>query len=152
MSQRIGALLMGSLIAFCAAGGPISAQQLPAQMEDDAIRSMLRERTEGPRNTVGIIVALLDEKGRRVFSYGKPRLDGNQTFNADSLFKINSITKVFTSILLNDMAEHGELSLDDPISRYLPESVKTPTRGGKEILLRHLATHTSGLPREPGNM
>jgi CubicO group peptidase (beta-lactamase class C family) len=49
------------------------------------------------------------------------------------------------------MLERGEVALDDPVSLYLPASVKVPRNGGGEITLRQLATHTSGLPRMPAN-
>src|SRR5207253_883000 len=39
-----------------------------------------------------------------------------------------------------------EMKLNDPVAKYLPKSVKMPTRNGKEITLLQLATHTSGLP------
>ncbi|MGB6268753.1 MAG: serine hydrolase, partial [Olleya sp.] len=57
----------------------------------------------------------------------------------------------FTTTLLALKVNNGEMSLDDPISKYLPKSVKVPTRNDKEITLLHLATHTSGLPRMPDN-
>ena len=68
--------------------------------------------------------------------------------DGDTLFEIGSITKVFTALLLQDMIERGEMKLDDPVQKYLPNSVKMPTYQGKEITLLHLATHTSGLPRD----
>ena len=43
------------------------------------------------------------------------------------------------------------MKLNDPAAKYLPKSVKMPTRGGKEITLLDLATHTSALPRMPDN-
>lgn len=49
------------------------------------------------------------------------------------------------------MAQRGEVKLDDPIQKYLPPTVKMPERGGKQITLIDLATHTSGLPRMPDN-
>jgi CubicO group peptidase (beta-lactamase class C family) len=126
-------------------------QQRKAEFSDDEVRALIRERAEGPRRTVGVIIGLIDANGTRVVTYGKPRLDSNQALSGNTLFKISSVTKVFTSILLAEMVERGEVGLDDPISKYLPTSVKTPSRGGKEILLRHLATHTSGLPRDYSN-
>ncbi len=68
------------------------------------------------------------------------------------MFEIGSITKVFTASVLASMVARGEVRLDDPVARYLPPSVKAPTRGGKEITLAHLATHTSGLPRLPPDL
>ena len=61
------------------------------------------------------------------------------------------MTKVFTSLLLADMVQRGEVALTDPVAKYLPPDVKVPERGGKKITLVDLATHTSGLPRMPSN-
>ena len=61
------------------------------------------------------------------------------------------MTKVFTTLLMQDMVDHKEVKLDDPIGKYLPRTVKTPTRDGREITLVDLATHTSGLPDAPDN-
>jgi serine-type D-Ala-D-Ala carboxypeptidase/endopeptidase len=59
---------------------------------------------------------------------------------------------VFTALLLSDMALRGEVALDDPAARYLPEGVAMPERGGRKITLADLATHTSGLPRSATNI
>jgi serine-type D-Ala-D-Ala carboxypeptidase/endopeptidase len=53
---------------------------------------------------------------------------------------------------LADMVNRKEVTLDDPAAKYLPESVKMPERNGKSITLHDLSTHTSGLPRLPGNL
>ncbi len=79
-------------------------------------------------------------------AHGQSAVDGN------TIFEIASVTKVFTSLLLADMVERGEVKLDDPISKFLPAAVKLPTRNGKEITLVELATHTSGLSRIPDNL
>jgi len=60
-----------------------------------------------------------------------------------TIFQIGSVTKVFTALLLADMAERGEVRLSDPAACYLPGS-----RGGT-VTLADLATHTSGFPRLP---
>src|SRR5205823_14852796 len=65
---------------------------------------------------------------------------------------IGSISKVFTSLLLSDMVQRGEVALTDPIAKYLPAGVKVPERGGRSITLVDLSTHTSGLPRLPSNL
>ena len=59
---------------------------------------------------------------------------------------------MFTGILLAQLAEQGELALDDPVASYLPEGVTVPERGGTPIRLVDLSTHRSGLPRLPDNM
>src|SRR5512132_4333622 len=65
---------------------------------------------------------------------------------------MGSATKVFTSLLLADSVRRGEVALSDPASKYLPPDVKIPERGGRQITLQDLATHTSGLPRLPSNL
>ena len=60
-----------------------------------------------------------------------------------TIFQIGSVTKVFTALLLADMAERGEVHLSDPAASYLPVHV------GDGPTLADLATHTSGLPRLP---
>src|SRR5262249_41943133 len=62
------------------------------------------------------------------------------------------ITKVFTSLALADMVEEGLVRIDDPVRLHLPDEVKVPRSGDREITLRHLSTHTSGLPRVPGKL
>jgi CubicO group peptidase (beta-lactamase class C family) len=98
---------------------------------------------------VGIVVGVLTDDGRQVFGYGTVRLKEERQPDGDTLFEIGSVTKVFTTLILADMVRVGEVRLDDPVQLYLPETVKVPKRGDKEITLRHLATHTSGLPRLP---
>ena len=82
------------------------------------------------------------------------RLDNgtDQEMNGDTVFAICSVTKTFTGLLLQDMVERGEMKLDDPVAKYLPQSVRMPTRNGKEITLRQLATHSSGLPKWPDDL
>ena len=60
-----------------------------------------------------------------------------------TIFQIGSVTKVFTAVLLADMAERGEVHLSDPAASYLPGPA------GDGPALADLATHTSGLPRLP---
>jgi CubicO group peptidase (beta-lactamase class C family) len=127
--------------------------QIPARAEvtDSEVKSILQDRIDRAKRGVGIVVGLVDEKGTRVITYGKPSQDSKEALDGNSVFEIGSVTKVFTATLLADMVERGEVSLNDPISKYLPRTVKTPTRDGKEITLLDLSTQTSGLPRLPSN-
>lgn len=96
-----------------------------------------------------IVVGVLNYDRVEFVSYGKVSLGSNQNVDEKSIFEIGSITKVFTTLILADMVEKGELSLDDPVEKYLPH-VNVPSRDGK-ITLKDLATHTSALPRMPDN-
>ncbi|MGD0519041.1 MAG: serine hydrolase [Thermoguttaceae bacterium] len=113
----------------------------------NAIHAYLQQRIEDEKVNGGIVVGIVDEHGSSVISYGKLDNDTNQEVNGDTVFGLHSTTGTFTRLLLQDMVERGEMKLDDPVAKYLPKSVKMPTRNGKEITLRHLAAETSGLPR-----
>src|SRR5208282_6653258 len=120
-------------------------------MITDSIRAFLEQRIKVEKKDVGIVVGLVDEHGSSIVSYGKMDDGASPEVNGNTLFEIGSITKTFTALLLQDMIERGEMKLDDSVAKYLPQSVKMPTRNGKEITLLQLATHTSGLPLLPDN-
>jgi D-alanyl-D-alanine-carboxypeptidase/D-alanyl-D-alanine-endopeptidase len=115
------------------------------------IQSRLEERVAAG-NAVGLVAASLEPDGTVVIAAaGKPGPDA-LPLDGDSVFEIGSITKVFTSVLLADMVERGEVTLDTPVQKLLPAAVRMPRRNGREITLIDLATHSSGLPRLPNNM
>jgi CubicO group peptidase (beta-lactamase class C family) len=118
----------------------------------EAIRDVLEDRLEKQGAATAMVAGTLDFSGTHVISVGKLDKDSPRNADGDTVFEIGSISKVFTSLLLADMVQRGEVKLDDPISKYLPASVKTPTRNGKQITLVDLATHRSGLPRLPDNL
>src|SRR5580658_52647 len=122
-----------------------------APPSDAEIRRILTERIDVQKQGVGIVVGIIDPHGRRIVAYGALEKGDKRPLDGDTIFEIGSITKVFTALLAADMAQRGELKLDDPIQKYLPPVVRIPERGGKQITLTDLATHTSGLPRMPEN-
>jgi CubicO group peptidase (beta-lactamase class C family) len=141
-------VLGGEALAQGAPAGPQKPWTLPSDAE---IRQILVERIDQQRQGVGLVVGIVDAHGRRIISYGALAKGDPRPADGRTIFEIGSMTKVFTSLLLADMAERGEVKLDDPISKFLPPGVKVPERGGRQITLIDLATHTSGLPRIPTN-
>ncbi|MBC7895126.1 MAG: serine hydrolase [Cytophagaceae bacterium] len=127
---------------------PVVAQRpLPP---DSLVRAITRQRVDERRN-VGIAVGLIDADGRtRSFAYGRGA--GDAPLDEHSLFEIGSITKTFTGAILADMVAKGSVRLDQPVGELLPAGTVIPSRGGRQITLADLATHTSGLPRLPGNL
>src|SRR6185503_6929206 len=125
----------------------IALQQPQALPSDSTVRAFLVPRVtafpDSGKHGTGIVVGLLDPSGaRRVISVG---------VDSAGVFEIGSITKVFTTSILEDMVERGEVKLDDPVAKFLPRSVRIPTRGDRQITLLDLATQSSGLPRMPAN-
>jgi D-alanyl-D-alanine-carboxypeptidase/D-alanyl-D-alanine-endopeptidase len=127
---------------------PAAAWTTPTDTE---ILAVLKRRIDQEHRTVGIVAGVIDPTGRRVVFHGTGEKGGARKVDADTLFEIGSVTKVFTSLLLADMVRRGEVALDDPVAKYLPAGTKVPEGGGKQITLVDLATHTSGLPRMPDN-
>ena len=97
-----------------------------------------------------LFVGITDRKNTDYFFYGSTTQQ-KKSIDENTIFEIGSISKVFTSLVLADMVEKSEVNLDDPIDKFLPENVKTPTFDGKKITLLDLATHTSGLQSFPDN-
>lgn len=115
-----------------------------------SIKEFVKARIDTDKN-VGIVVGYINGDAIEYFSYGKTALTNGTDVNENSVFEIGSISKTFTTILLSEQVLKGNMKLSDAISKYLPEGVKVPTRNGKEITLKDLATHSSGLPRMPDN-
>src|ERR1700722_2965415 len=126
-------------------------QPLPV-LGNDEIREILVKRIDQQKQAVGIVVGIVEPNGRRVVSYGNLANGDPRTLDGDTIFEIGSVTKVFTSLLLADMVNRKEVSLNDPAAKYLPASVKMPKRSGKSITLLDLSAHCSGLPRLPSNL
>src|ERR1017187_6337068 len=130
----------------------IFAAALRGQVPSDSVTpAILADRIGTPHQNVGIVGGIFDANGRRFVSYGSFSVKDRRPVGNDTVFEIGSTTKVFTSPILADMVQRGEVSLDDPVAKYLPAGVKMPRRGGKQITLIDLATHTSGLPGMPSN-
>jgi CubicO group peptidase (beta-lactamase class C family) len=73
--------------------------------------------------------------------YGKADVEWNVPMPADAMFEIGSIAKQFTAVALLQLRDEGKLSLDDPITKWLPDF---DTRGNT-VPLRRLLDHTSGI-------
>ncbi|MEM0272340.1 MAG: serine hydrolase [Thermoprotei archaeon] len=74
--------------------------------------------------------------GYRDFSLSKPTTD-------KTLFGVGSVTKSFTALSILLLEKEGKLSVEDPVSKYLPEY---HFGGSRPVLIKHLLTHTSGIP------
>ena len=141
--------VLSTLIACASATSIATAQQWPPS--DSAIRGWIKSRVDS-KMSAGIVVGLLDRGRTRVVSYAAPGSARSASLDRESVVEIGSITKTFTTTLLADMVVRGEVRLDDPVARYLPQTVRVPSRGGREITLLDLATQSSGLPRLPTNL
>jgi D-alanyl-D-alanine carboxypeptidase len=101
---------------------------------------------EQPGLSIGIVYDqdLIWAKG-----YGYAELERRVPATAATIYRIASISKLFTATAIMQLRDAGKLQLDDPVSARLPWfSIKKTYEGGPPITIRQLITHTSGLPRE----
>jgi CubicO group peptidase (beta-lactamase class C family) len=145
----VGLAPLGAFAQTAAEAKPASVSA--NRLSDAAIRQILAQRVDLDHQSRGMVVGVIEPRGRRVIAHGLMG-GGGKPVDGQTLFEIGSVTKALTSLLLADMVRRGEVKLEDPVADHLPAGTVVPTRNGKAITLIDLATHTSGLPRLPTNM
>ncbi|GAB3336553.1 serine hydrolase [Marilutibacter aestuarii] len=144
--------LLAAAVVLC--GNACAAPPPPAGLDPD-LQATLEKRLNGDRSGACMAVGVVDiatgdapapsSRVRRAYACA----DGALRIGSDSAFEIGSISKTMTATLLAGLVRDGRARLDDPLSDYLPEGTAVPEFQGQPILIRHLVTHTSGLPALP---
>lgn len=126
---------------------PQAATAAPAVMPPDAGIDGLMQAYDG--QVPGAAVLVLHD-GQAVFrrGYGLAVVEDGTAVTAASNFRLASVSKQFTAAAVLLLVEEGRLGLDQPVRRWLPE---LPT-AASSVTLRHLLSHTSGLPDYEGLM
>jgi CubicO group peptidase (beta-lactamase class C family) len=102
--------------------------------------------------TKGLSIGVLKSGKKFYYGYGETAKGNNQIPDEHTIFEIGSISKTFTAALLADASMKGYVSLDDPISKYLPDTIPNLEYEGIPITLKTLANHSSGIPGIPSNL
>lgn len=144
-------VVLSVLTALPGAQAPISSNERVFPSDGD-IREILRQRVDAQGKGIGMVVGVIEPAGARVVSYGQSGEGDQRPPDGDTAFEIGSMTKVFTALVLAEMVRRGEVALEDPIAKYLPDGVRIPARNGQPITLLDVATHTSGLPLMPDGL
>jgi len=106
--------LRRTLLCFLVVATACTKTPQPAQLASDPeIRRILEDRIDKYRQSVGIVVGLIEPQGQRVIAYGKLDQADDRPLNGDSVFEIASITKLFTSLALAEMVQRGDVKLTD---------------------------------------
>jgi CubicO group peptidase (beta-lactamase class C family) len=122
----------------------VGAAPSPAGVEEAAARGLSALLTDGL--VAGACAAVVRGDDVTFHACGRRRDDSPDLPDPRTLFEVGSLTKVFTGLLLADMADRGEVRLDDPLGAHLPA---LGSQGTGAVTLLDLATHRSGLPRLP---
>ncbi|MGD9720635.1 MAG: serine hydrolase domain-containing protein [Pirellulales bacterium] len=139
MRQTAKQLIVLAVVGILAAAASAS----PADEIDDYLRAEMEKR-----HVPGMSLAVVKD-GQLVKSagYGLANVELNVPAQPESVFKIGSVSKQFLATGIMLLVQDGKLAVDDKITSFLD----APPETWSEITVRHLLTHTSGLPREaPG--
>ncbi len=112
---------------------------IPIPSFEKLVDNIFKDYKSGSTTGVSVLVSkngeIVYEKG-----FGSADIGNNVPVTPDTKFKIGSITKQFTASAILKLREEGKLSLDDKLSKYIPDFPR-----GDEVTIRHLLTHTSGI-------
>jgi CubicO group peptidase (beta-lactamase class C family) len=136
------------VILLAACGGSSSEPAAPAvavvpAVDTTELDAYFRAQFRPDEPGIAVLVA---KGGRVVFAegYGLADLGTREKITTRTLFNLGSLSKTFVASAILILQEHGKLSVDDPLSKYFP-GFKRPELAA-QVTLRHLLTHTSGLP------
>jgi CubicO group peptidase (beta-lactamase class C family) len=125
---------------------PATASGVDGTSPDQARRSRqidaLMEAFITPETPGGAVLVIRDGQILHQAAYGMADLEQQIPLTPASIFHLGSVGKQFTAMAVMLLAEEGHLAYDDPIGSYLPELAQF----GDALTIRHLLTHTSGLP------
>jgi len=118
----------------------VSGQNL-SQTKSDQIDALMQKYFENGQFNGSVLVA---QNGKAIFEkgYGYANFEWKIPNTPDTKFRLGSVTKQFTAMLIMQQVQKGTISLDAPVIRYLP---LYPRPQGEKVTIRHLLMHTSGI-------
>jgi D-alanyl-D-alanine carboxypeptidase len=134
------AIAMIGVVGLAAAGtAALPAASASAGEDHPRLRRLVRQLTERD-GAPGALARVQDRHGRTVIRSGVGDVRTGAPVPADGHWRMGSITKPFVATVVLQLVGEGEIELDAPVDRYLPGLVS------RDITVRHLLQHTSGLP------
>ena len=133
--------LLTAILSLLAAQASVLAQDKAAKIDE------LMKTYNSYRQFNGAV--LVAENGKVIFKmgYGMANMEWNIPVETDTKFRLGSITKQFTSMLILQLVQEGKIKLDGKLTDYLPDYRKDT---GDRITIHQLLNHTSGIPSYTG--
>jgi CubicO group peptidase (beta-lactamase class C family) len=153
MRRRFTVASVLALAAVIPLAAQSSAGRISADPRVAAALEVARVWLEGQRaydQIPGVSAAVVSDQDQLwAGGYGYADLTTKRPADAETIYSICSISKLFTSIAAMQLRDGGKLRLDDPVAKHLPWfTIKRATADGPEITIEGLLTHAAGLPRE----
>ncbi len=149
----LGALFLAAVL-FAASHGVRAQEQVAARAPYGAVVEQLEPwlaKEVSAKKLPALSIALIDDQ-EVVWAKGFGQADPTRhvAASAETIYRVGSVSKLFTDVAVMQLVEQGLIDLDAPIQKYLPEfTPKVSHANGKTITLRQLMAHRSGLVREP---
>ena len=119
-------------------------------MLDTEALSLKLKQMRAQYNVAGMAVAVTD--GEKIIyseGFGVDSVDNPDVpTSKDSVYRIASVSKTFTALVIMRLCEEGDLELDKPIINYIPDIQFSNPKANDTMTLRHLLTHTGGMPAD----
>jgi CubicO group peptidase (beta-lactamase class C family)/D-alanyl-D-alanine dipeptidase len=138
-----------ALAPFCLPLGA-AAQNPPARGDYAAVAGQLErliQREMRVERLPIVAIALVDDQSV-VWTRGFGVVDSEGVAGPETVFRVGSVSKLFTDVAIMQLVEQGKLSLDVPVATYIPD-FHPHNPYGKPVTLRQLMSHHAGLVREP---
>jgi CubicO group peptidase (beta-lactamase class C family) len=146
---RVSLVVVAVALAIAAPAAQTSSRtKLPAAFaEVDRLMRDYATQAHAPGAAWGVIV---NGELAHTGTTGFRDVAAQAKVDADTVFRIASMTKSFTAMSILKLRDEGKLSLDDPAERYVPEmaGLKYPTTDAPKITVRHLLSHAEGFPED----
>ncbi|MDX1993964.1 MAG: serine hydrolase domain-containing protein [bacterium] len=145
MKHFLQGLIVMVMLSVLVVVSPAQAQSTDITELTDDIDAYVAEMME-LYDVPGVGLAIVDD-GEIAYTagYGVRSVETNEPVTPETVFSIGSVTKSFTALAIAQQVDAGTLDLDTPIVEYVPDLAYTDPRF-EQITLRHLLSHTSGLP------
>ena len=127
---------------------PQRVEKLQSAFPDvDRLFKAFAERSRVPGIAYGVVI---DGRLAHAGAAGYRDVRAKAPVDADTVFRIASMTKSFTALCIMQLRDEGKLSLDDAAERYVPElaGLVYPTADSPRITIRHLLSHAEGFPED----
>lgn len=134
-----------AMVAVLATAPSHAQSELPEELADEL--DTMFEAAQLDLRAPGLVYGVAGRDSMlRVRAFGVRDLESGSPVTPDTAFRIASMTKMMTALLVHDLADQEKLSLDDPVEKYVPALARWeyPTKDSRKVVVRDLLNHTAG--------
>lgn len=147
--MRFASLVALLLVAPAATAQPSVPAAEPYKAAVAELEALVRREVDDKKLPAVSVALVDDQKVVWAAGFGFQDRDRKTPATAQTVYRVGSVSKLYTDVAVMQLVEEGKLDLDAPVAKYAPDFKPAYKDGQKEITLRMLMAHRSGLVREP---